>query len=113
MRVRIVNALYGGPLLTPSEIEEYAAQATTENWAMRDLVALDEFANVVTLGRPDETLSSRFQEAADRGNKFGRFMIWWLDKVQTNHGREAEAGDLGRDEAASADVTAELKDPKQ
>jgi hypothetical protein len=99
-------------LLTPAEIEEYAAQAEAENWPMRDIVAMDVFANVLTGGRPDETLSTRFQELADRGNKFGKFMVWWLDKIQAHHGRQAEAGDLGRDRAAAGDLDRQLEGEK-
>lgn len=101
--------LYGGPLLTPEQIEQYGREAEAEGWLHRDLVALDEFANVLTGGRPDQTISSRCQEAADRGNKFGRFMTWWLDKIQANHGRQAEAGDLARDEASLSDLKSQLE----
>lgn len=100
------------PLLTPAQIEQYMRQAETEGWAERDLVAMDVFANVLTGGRPDETLSTRFQELADRGNKFAKFMVWWLDKIQANHGREAEAGDLGRDQAAAGDLDGQLEGEK-
>lgn len=100
---------YGGPLLTPEQIEQYGREADAEGWLHRDLVALDEFANVLTGGCPDETISSRSQELADRGNKFGRFMIWWLDKIQANHGRQAEAGDIARDEASLADLKSQLE----
>jgi len=64
----------------------------------RVLVALDQFANVVLGGNPDETISARSARAAKRGNLLGKFMCWWLDKLQKNHGEQAEAGDLARAE---------------
>lgn len=60
------------------------------------LVALDDFGNALTGGLPTETISSRSQRAADRGNRFGKFMVWWLDKIQSNHGVKAKQGDLRR-----------------
>lgn len=65
----------------------------------RALVGLDQFVNVLTGGLPGETISARSQRAANRGNKLGRFMVWWLDKIQPGHGVKAEKGDLARAEA--------------
>lgn len=67
-------------------------------WVHRSLVALDQFANVLTGGKNDETISARSQRAANCGNRFGKFMVWWLDKLQPGHGKLAEAGDLRRAE---------------
>lgn len=89
---------YGGPALTPAEIAEYEQHADRESWAHKDLVAFDQFLNVITGGLPDETISARSQRLADAGNKFGKFMIWWLDKIQARHGQRAQAGDLARSE---------------
>lgn len=69
------------------------------SWIHDSLVALDQFVNVITGGLPDETISARSQRAADRGNKFGKFMCWWLGKIQKDHGHRAEQGDLNRAEA--------------
>lgn len=91
-------APYGGPALTEDQLREYELHATHESWLHRDLVALDQFCNVLTGGEPDETISARSQRLADQGNKFGAFMVWWLDKIQAQHGQKAQAGDLARAE---------------
>ena len=92
-------APYGGSALSESEVEDYEIRAIHEGWFHRDAVAFDQFLNVLALhGAPDETMSAHFQRLADSGNKFGKFMIWWLDKVQPEHGQRAQAGDLERAE---------------
>jgi hypothetical protein len=70
--------------------------ALSEGYLHRVLVALDQFGNVVFGGDPDETISARSARAAARGDKLGKFMIWWLDKLQPGHGTLAESGDLAR-----------------
>lgn len=82
--------------LTPSQIVKQEERAGKEGYLHRTLVALDQFANVVSGGNPDETISARSARAAARGGAIGKFMCWWLDKIQPNHGEKAEAGDLER-----------------
>ena len=51
--------------------------------AMRILVALDQLANAVLNGYPDETISSRAAKAARRGHKWGCVLckiLGWIDK---------------------------------
>lgn len=60
------------------------------------LVAEDQAANVVIGGKPDETISSRSQRAADAGNPLGKAMTKFLHLFQRNHGVLAEQGDLQR-----------------
>lgn len=60
------------------------------------LVGADQEANIITGGLPDETISSRSQRAADRGNPAGRAMTKFLHMFQKNHGVKAEQGDLKR-----------------
>jgi hypothetical protein len=67
-------------------------------WVHRSLVGLDQFVNVLTGGLPDETISSRSQRAADRGNWAGKAMTGFLHLFQKDHGHKAEAGDLRRAE---------------
>lgn len=62
------------------------------------LVGADQEANIITGGAPDDTISSRSYRAAQRGNRFGRFMNWWLGKIQKNHGALANEGDKQRAE---------------
>ena len=54
--------------------------------------------NVLFGGLPDETISARAQRAAARGDWRGKVLVWWLDKLQPDHGVQAEAGDLDRAE---------------
>jgi len=69
-----------------------------EEYIHNVLVGADQEANIITGGLPDETMSARSQRAAQRGNLLGKFMVWWLDKIQPNHGVKAEQGDLRRAE---------------
>lgn len=79
-------------MTTPVEL------ARRQRYPHRVLVALDQFANVVCGGHPDETISSRSARAAARGDLLGKLMLWWLDKIQPHHGTLAEEADLGRAE---------------
>jgi len=88
---------YGGAPLTQEEIAVLEARAEKESWPHRDLVALDQFANVMFFkGMPDETMSSHFQRLADNGNWFGKAMSAWLNVIQSRHGQKAQAGDIAR-----------------
>lgn len=82
--------------LSPQQIEQQEQQTAKERYVHRVLVTLDQFVNVVFGGDPDETISSRSARAAERGDWLGKFMCWWLDKLQSNHGEKAECGDLER-----------------
>lgn len=82
--------------LSPSQIAQQEHDAAKEGYLHRVLVALDQFGNVVFGGAPDETISARSARAAERGNRLGKLMCWWLDKLQHNHGEKAECGDLQR-----------------
>ena len=66
-------------------------------WVMNVGIALDQLGNAVTLGGPDETLSSRWGRAARRGSKFGRFNCWWLGKLDPGHCEKAIASEERRD----------------
>jgi hypothetical protein len=82
--------------LSPRQIEQQEQETAREGYLHRVLVALDQFANVISGGDPDETISSRSARAAQRGDWLGKFMCWWLDKLQSHHGEKAECGDLER-----------------
>jgi hypothetical protein len=85
--------------LTPAETSQQEAQAATEGWIHRDLVAIDEAGNVVFLrGLPDETISSHASRAALEGHEWGKVLSDALDWFQKNHGPKAQAGDLERAE---------------
>jgi hypothetical protein len=82
--------------LTPEQVAAAEANASHEGYLHRLLVGLDQFVNVAFDGKLDETISSRSQQLAEQGNPFGKFMCWWLGKLQKDHGQLAEAGDLAR-----------------
>jgi hypothetical protein len=94
--------------LTPAQIAHEEAQAAKEGYLHRTLVGVDQFANVLLGGNPDETISSRSQRAANRGNLVGKFMTWWLGKIQPSHGYDAESGDVERAEKVEALETQDL-----
>jgi hypothetical protein len=82
--------------LTPDQVVEAEARAEHEGYLHRLLVGLDQFVNVAFGGKLDETISAHSQQLAQEGNPFGKFMSWWLAKIQPDHGELAEAGDLAR-----------------
>lgn len=82
--------------LSPEQVKQAEIQASKEGYLHRSLVALDQFANVLTGGSPDETISARSQRLANQGNWVGKAMSWWLAKIQPSHGYKAEAGDAIR-----------------
>jgi hypothetical protein len=85
--------------ITPAEQAIQEAKSAREGYVTRDLVAIDEAANVITGGLPDETISSRSARAAERGSKFGILMSKFLDLFEKDHGALAQAGDVERAQA--------------
>ncbi len=94
--------------LSQRQIEQQEQETCKEGYVHRVLVALDQFGNVVLGGDPDETISARSARAVERGNWLGKFMCWWLDKLQRNHGEKAECGDLERAEIVEQIESREL-----
>lgn len=90
--------------LTQAQVQQAEANAATDGYLHRDLVALDQDVNVDTGGMPDETISSRVRRISDGHPKWGWNPGVWLAKalsaglnlIQANHGAKAEAGDLQR-----------------
>ena len=82
--------------LTPTEQAKQEAGAAREGYLHRSLVALDIFANVLTGGYPDETISSRSARAAEAGKWWGIAMSRFLNLFQSDHGAKAQAGDIER-----------------
>lgn len=89
--------------LTPQQERIAKKVAATENYLKRDGVALDQFANVVTDGSPDETISSRMARWDKQGtgikHHVGRFMSKALNLFSKDHGAKAEASDFERAQA--------------
>lgn len=88
--------------LTSEQIAEQEAKVSKERYIQKDLVGLDQFANVLLGGSPDETISSRAArwDIEDKGIKHevGKIVSEGLDLFQSDHGAKAEAGDLERSE---------------
>ena len=82
--------------LTPEQVAQAEIRAGREGYLHRVLVGVDQFANTILGGSNDETISARSQRAAARNDWLGKFMCWWLGKLQANHGMKAEAGDFER-----------------
>jgi uncharacterized protein YfaQ (DUF2300 family) len=88
--------------LTPEQVAQAEAQAAKEGFLHRTLVGLDIFANVLTGGNEDETISSRSSRAATQGKKWGIVMSKFLDIFQRDHGPKAQSGDVERAQAVIA-----------
>ena len=88
--------------ITPAQESQYEAQAAKEGYLQKDLVGLDQFANVLTGGLPDKTISSRMARWDTQGKNVkkvvGHAMSAFLDLFQKDHGAEAESGDVERAE---------------
>jgi hypothetical protein len=84
--------------LTAAQEAQQEAEAHTEGYFLRVLIGFDQFVNTVFGGHPDETLSSRSARAAVEGKWWGIALSKVLDLFQSDHGADAEAGDLERAE---------------
>ena len=67
-------------------------KARFKKYAWNLLIALDQLANVLAGGCPDETFSCRAYRKAQAGQWFWRFLEWLIDRIffwQAGHCREA------------------------
>ena len=64
---------------------------------MNLLVLLDELGNTLTLGSPDETISSRAAKARNAGKKWGCVLCKVLDWLQKDHCTNSLEPDHGQD----------------
>ena len=79
------------------DVAQQEAQAASEGYLHRCLVAIDVCANVIIFrGRQGETISSHAYRAALAGHTWGRILNGALNLIQSNHGAKAAAGDLER-----------------
>ena len=85
--------------LSPEQIAKQEAQAAKEGYVKRDMIALDQFANVLTGGKPDETISSRWARGAEEHHVLDELGSKALDIFQKDHGAKAQAGDVERAKA--------------
>ena len=88
--------------LTPQQQTDAQASVAHEGYIRRVLVALDIFANVLSDGHEDETISARMarwdKEPTGVRHDVGQLISEGLALIQPNHGALAEAGDLERAE---------------
>ncbi len=69
-------------------------------WLRNIGIAFDQFWNAVTLGDPDETVSSRLGKAAKRGNRFALLACRLLNRLfRSEHCTEAIEQDEGGESA--------------
>lgn len=59
------------------------------------LLALDQFANTLAGGDPDETISSRADKAQRAGKAWGCILCKLLSKIQKNHCQQSIEPDEG------------------
>jgi hypothetical protein len=89
--------------LSPAQLAAQEAATAKEGVVHRDLVAVDQAANVLLLkGHPDETISAHAARADLEGKRWGRWLSRFLDLFQRDHGEGAIAGDLERAQAVDA-----------
>lgn len=53
------------------------------------MIGLDQWANALLGGAPDETISARAGRARARGKRWGRVLCWVLDRLDPGHCEEA------------------------
>ena len=61
------------------------------------LIALDQFANAIFGGDPDETISSRAGKDQKKGRKWAIWLCWFLNKLETKHCSISIEEDEGKD----------------
>lgn len=59
-------------------------------WVLNVLIGLDQFANTLIGGAPDETISSRASRARTRGARWGRWLCACLDWLDPGHCQDAQ-----------------------
>lgn len=85
--------------LTSTQLVQDEAHAGKEAYPVRILVAFDILVNVIFMGNPDETISSRAARAATQGKTWGKLLSRFLNLFQKDHGARAEASDVERAQA--------------
>lgn len=72
-----------------------------KRWLWNLLIALDQLANTVLGGDPDETLSSRMgKQIAQRKCLLCRLVCKVLDRFEVNHCQKSIEADEGKDAVA-------------
>ena len=69
--------------------------ALLRRWAFNVLIGIDQLANAITGGDPDETISSRAGKARRQGRWWGCVLCRLLDRIDPRHCAEAIEEDEG------------------
>ena len=69
---------------------------TIKQYAFNVLISIDQLANTIIGGDPDETISSRFGKRVTTC-RFCRFVCYWLDKFDPRHCHKSIEEDEGKD----------------
>jgi hypothetical protein len=89
--------------LTPAQVGVEQQQVAKEGFVERSLVAIDQCANTLLGGPPDETISTRAAIDSEDGHglskEVGKIVSAGLNLFQKDHGAKAAAGDLERAQA--------------
>jgi hypothetical protein len=94
------------PAWDVSQVAVAEGRASVEGWLHRMLVAFDIAFNVIVLrGQQDETISTHSWRAQQKGKTWGKWMCWWLNGFQPNHGFKAASGDLERAKSRVAQLS--------
>lgn len=67
-----------------------------KRYAFNLLIAMDQLANTIFAGDPDETISSRAGKAARRGKRWGCILCKILHILHTDHCEKSIESDEGR-----------------
>lgn len=67
-----------------------------KEWAINVLIGVDQLANAIIRGAPDETISSRAAKAEIRGKRWGCVLCKFLDKLDKDHCKKSLESDEGR-----------------
>jgi hypothetical protein len=65
-------------------------------WAANILLAIDQMANAVIRGDPDETISSRAGKSARQGKRWACILCRLLDRIDPDHCEKAIEADRGK-----------------
>lgn len=60
------------------------------------LISIDQLANAILAGDPDETISSRAGKV-QHTSRWAKYLCWTLNKLDTNHCKDAIENDEGKD----------------
>lgn len=84
----------------PTRVRLMTTGEAIKKYIINVLIALDQLANALLGGDPDETISSRAGRMLKLKNKplWARILCWFLDFIDPNHCIDAVEKEEGKDE---------------